>query len=111
MAWSAPVPAFMTLVVVAAGLAVSGSFLPELGLAHVIRRRRREIMESFPDALDLMVVCVESELGLDAALIRVARRIATLHPFLAAELDWVALELRAGKSREDALRNFAQRPS
>ncbi len=101
--------AFTTLVAVAAGLAVSGSFLPEFRLAYLIRRRRRVIMESFPDALDLMVVCVESGLGIDAALIRVARRIAALHPCLAAELDWVALELRAGKSREDALRNFAER--
>lgn len=101
--------AFVTLAAVAAGLAISGSLLPELRLAYLIQRRRRVIMESFPDALDLMVVCVESGLGIDAALIRVARRIAALHPFLAAELDWMALELRAGKSREDALRNFAER--
>lgn len=91
------------------GLAVAGLQAPVAWLNRRIARRQRTIAESFPDALDMMVVCVEAGLGLDAALARVATQIAPAHPRLAAELDTVTLELRAGKSREDALRNFAAR--
>ncbi len=90
-------------------LASAGSALPGSWLARRIGRRRRESAESFPDALDMMVVCVEAGLGLDAALARAGAQIAPVHPLLAAELDRVTLELRAGKGREEALRNFAAR--
>jgi len=72
-------------------------------------RYRRAIARGFPDALDMMVVCVEAGLGLDAALSRVGGQIAPAHPLLAAELALVALELLAGKSREAALRACAAR--
>jgi len=90
-------------------LAVAGFATPGLWLTRRIKRRQRTIAESFPDALDMMVVCVEAGLGLDAALSRVGIQMAAAHPLLAAELERVTLELRAGKSREDALRNFAAR--
>jgi tight adherence protein C len=84
---------------------------PPIWLSRRIENRQRAIAESFPDALDMMVVCVEAGLGLDAALARVGTQIAPAHPLLAAELERVTLELRAGKNRDDALRNFAARVS
>lgn len=91
------------------GLAVAGLYLPSLWVSHRIARRQREVAESFPDALDMLVVCVEAGLGLDAAFTRVGMQIARAHPVLAQQFGLVALELRAGKSREDAMRNLAMR--
>ncbi len=93
------------LMVAAAG----GVLAPGFWLARRIARRQRSIAESFPDALDMMVVCVEAGLGLDAALARVGTQIAPAHPLLAGELELVTLALRAGKGRDDALRTFATR--
>jgi tight adherence protein C len=86
-----------------------GYYLPNAILAHRIARRQRDILEAFPDALDLMTVCVEAGLGLDAALLRVATEMEFTHPTLAEELHLVTLELRAGSSKEKALRNLALR--
>lgn len=86
-----------------------GYYLPNLILRHLIAQRQREIFESFPDALDLMTVCVEAGLGIDAALGRVAADIETKSPALSEELRLVGLELRAGSDRERALRNLAAR--
>src|SRR6185503_4737069 len=63
----------------------------------------------FPDALDLMLVCVEAGLGLEAAFSRVGMEITTSHPRLAEQFGAVVLELRAGRSHEDALRRMADR--
>ena len=71
--------------------------------------RQREIFETFPDALDLMTVCVESGLGLDAALAKVTEEMRLKSIPLAEELHLVNLELRAGSTREKALRNLALR--
>ena len=101
--WQAAVPALV--------LAGGGFLLPNLWLARLIGRRQRRIAASFPDALDMMVVCVEAGLGLDATLARVGTHLAPVHPLLAVELERVTLELRAGKSRDEALRNFAERVS
>jgi tight adherence protein C len=89
--------------------ATAGYFLPDAILARIIAVRKRDIFESFPDALDLMTICVEAGLGLDAALARVAREIGMKSSVLAQELHLVALELRAGSSRERALRDLAIR--
>ncbi|MHA1599469.1 MAG: type II secretion system F family protein [Alphaproteobacteria bacterium] len=92
------------------GASAFGGFVsPAFWLTRRIKRRQRSIADSFPDALDMMVVCVEAGLGLDAALARVGTQISAAHPLLAAELDRMTLELRAGKGRSDALRNFAAR--
>ena len=72
-------------------------------------RRRRAAARSFPDMLDLLVVCMEAGLGTDAAIGRVAADMALTAPVLAAELQRVALELRAGAGKEDALRAMARR--
>jgi tight adherence protein C len=72
-------------------------------------RRQRQIVNAFPDALDLMLVCVEAGLGLEAAFARVGMEMTTSHPLLAEQFGVVVLELRAGRSREDALRRMADR--
>lgn len=90
-------------------VATVGYYLPNLILAHLISIRQREIFESFPDALDLMTVCVEAGLGVDAALARVADDIETKSEVLSEELKLVGLELRAGSDRVRALRNLATR--
>lgn len=86
-----------------------GYYLPNGVLDHLIERRQRRILEDFPDALDLMTVCVEAGLGLDAALLRVATELEPTSPVLSEELHLVNLELRAGNSKEKALRNLALR--
>jgi tight adherence protein C len=93
---------------VMAGLAV-GYILPHLWLDSRIKERQQAMREGFPDTLDMLVVCVGAGLGLDAAISRVATQIVRAQPILARELNFVALELRAGKSRADALENFAAR--
>jgi tight adherence protein C len=90
-------------------LAAIGYYLPNAVIARRIRLRQREIFEALPDALDLLVVCVEAGLALDAALSRVGEEIATRSKILAEELHLANLELRAGAGRERALRNLAQR--
>lgn len=93
-------------VVIAALLAL---YIPNLYVRVRADRRQREIINGFPDALDLMLVCVEAGLGLDAAFARVGMEITESHPLLAEQLGAVVLELRAGRSREDALRRMADR--
>lgn len=91
------------------GLGVAGLYLPPLWLSRRIARRQQAIAEGFPDALDMMVVCVEAGLGLDATFNRVGAELTRAHPELAMQFALVSLELRAGKSRADALRNLADR--
>jgi tight adherence protein C len=71
--------------------------------------RQRELLNHFPDAIDLLMVCVEAGLGLDAALARVTDELKIKWPTLADELRLVNLELRAGGTRQQALRNLALR--
>ena len=89
--------------------AAFGYYLPNMVLKNIIMRRQRELFESFPDALDLMTVCVEAGLAMDAALARVAREIGLKSRVLSDELSLVTLELRAGSSKEKALRGLAMR--
>lgn len=86
-----------------------GCYLPNLLLAHAIGQRKREIFENFPDAADVMLVCMEAGLGLDAALAKVAEESKRKSLALATELHLTNLEIRAGGSREAALRNLALR--
>ena len=89
--------------------AALGYYLPDLWLKHCLKERQREIFETFPDALDLMTVCVEAGLAMDAALARVAQEIGMKSEILAEELQLVTLELRAGSAKDKALRNLALR--
>jgi tight adherence protein C len=89
--------------------ALIGCYLPNALLSMLVRHRQREVFENFPDAADLMLVCVEAGLGLDAGLTRVADEIKRKSVALAEELHLTNLEMRAGASREAALRNLALR--
>jgi tight adherence protein C len=86
-----------------------GYILPGMVLARLAKRRQHRIRLALADALDLLVVSVEAGLGLDQALSRVGSELAFAYPDLADELRLINLELRAGKSRPEALRNLADR--
>ena len=89
--------------------ALMGLYLPALFVQIRGDRRREEMENGFPDALDLMLVCVEAGLGLESAFSRVGMEMADSHPLLAEQFAAVTLEMRAGRSREDALRRMADR--
>ena len=88
---------------------VAGLYLPSLFIRAKADRRQQEIVNGFPDALDLMLVCVEAGLGIETSFSRVGAEMARSHPLLAEQFGAVTLELRAGRSREDALRRMADR--
>ncbi|MEO7493436.1 MAG: type II secretion system F family protein [Massilia sp.] len=91
------------------GAALAGCYLPNLVLGLCLRRRTRQIFDSFPDAADLMLVCVEAGLGLDAALGKITDEIRFSSAALAEELQLTRLEMRAGGTREKSLHNLALR--
>lgn len=99
----------VSMLMLVASLMAFGYLLPNLLLARRIANRQFEIFESFPDAIDLTTVCVEAGLGLDAALSRVGTEMRLKSPVLGEELHLLNLELRAGSTRERALRNLALR--
>lgn len=86
-----------------------GYALPGIWLGRRVKKRQKILSVSLPDALDLLVVCVEAGLGLDQALMRVAQELRVAHPDLCDELDMVAAEIRVGKTRIDALRELSTR--
>lgn len=90
-------------------LAVIGFYLPTLWLWQKASERKLEVTHALPDALDLMVVCVEAGLGLNAAIVKVAQEIALASPVLATELRQVNNEMKAGVNRIDALRALSER--
>jgi tight adherence protein C len=90
-------------------VAAIGYYLPNIILRRLMFLRQREIFETFPDALELMTICIEAGLAMDAAIARVADEIKLTSPVLSEELHLVTLELRAGASKEKALRNLALR--
>ncbi|MDD5207679.1 MAG: type II secretion system F family protein [Desulfobacterales bacterium] len=96
-------------VLIASFLGIVGLILPDLWLSARTSGRVKRIVQGFPDALDLMVVCVEAGMGLDAAIQRVGEEVALPHPDLGDELKVLNLELRAGKARQQALRSLADR--
>jgi tight adherence protein C len=90
-------------------LAIVGFLVPDLVVQQKMEKRQLAIMEAFPDALDLLVVCVESGLGLDGAIQKVGHELSFSWPELGDELKLVNLELRAGKDRKEALKSLAER--
>ena len=97
------------LVIILVLMAIMGYYFPDLWLRFKIARRKEVILKAFPDALDLLVVCVEAGMGLDSAINRVAKEIKSNYKVLSDELILYNLELRAGKLRKDALKNLAMR--
>lgn len=90
-------------------LSFTGFILPDLWLRRKIKKRKQRLFRGFPDALDLLVVCVEAGMGLDSAINRVAEEIRLTNKTLSYELRLLNLELRAGKPRRDALSDLAMR--
>jgi tight adherence protein C len=95
------------IVAIIAGLI--GYVIPGLILARLIHNQKRRIENGLPDALDLMIVCVEAGCGLDQAILKTSVELEISHPELASELRMITTEVRAGKSRMDAFKNFAAR--
>jgi tight adherence protein C len=91
------------------GAALFGYLAPMQYLMFRIRRRQHAIEKGLPNALDLMVVCVESGLGLDQTVIQVAKELQFAYPEICQEFTMMNLEMRAGKRRIEALHNLADR--
>ena len=89
--------------------AACGYYTPAYWLRRAITARKDALQRAIPDALDLMVVCVEAGLGLDQAIGRVGEEVKRAHPVLSDELNILSLELRTGVARQEALRNLAHR--
>jgi tight adherence protein C len=97
------------ILLAAIGACVAGYYLPFIYLKNRISERQRQAREGFPDALDMLLVCVEAGLGLSAAIERVGKEVGRSHPVLAEQFGLVGLEMRAGTSRADALKNLSRR--
>jgi tight adherence protein C len=98
-----------TRVLTVAGAALAGYAAPGYYVTLRARRRQRRIRRGLPDALDLLVICVESGLGLDQAVMQTAKELEIAHRYISEEFTLVNLELRTGKRRAEALRNLADR--
>ena len=105
--FSSEPPGVGRIYIVSAIAALLGFYLPYLFVQAKADRRRTAIINGFPDSLDLLLVCVEAGLGLEAALDRVGREIASTHPLVAELFTETTLMMRAGASREDAMRRMA----
>ena len=102
-------PSASRLYMLLLGAVLLGLYLPSIYVSSRADNRAKEILNGFPDTLDLMLVCLEAGLGIDAAFSRVGSEITTSHPLLARLFAQVSLELRAGRSREVALRLLAKK--
>jgi tight adherence protein C len=89
--------------------ALAGFMIPEIWIIRRMRARQRRLRQGLPDAMDLLVICVEVGLGLDQAIMKVAEELLIAHPDLSQELQMVNLEMRVGKTRVEALRELAHR--
>ncbi len=101
-----PPSALIACYVVLAGV---GYYGPKVWLSNQIARRQSKIAEAFPDALDLMVICVEAGLSLNSAIGRIGDELKLAHKELSEEFHFLSLELRTGLSRQQALRNLSRR--
>jgi tight adherence protein C len=86
-----------------------GYLLPSIMVGRRLKKRQKEMQKALPDALDMLVVSVEAGLGLNQAMVRVSEEIYRISPVLSEQLALVNLEIRAGTSRPEALRNLAER--
>jgi tight adherence protein C len=92
-------------------LSAGGYFLPGFWLSRVVTARMREYRNGFPDFMDLMIVCSDAGMSMEAGIERVSRELAKTHPALAQNLQLVSIELRAGRGLDDALKSLADRLS
>jgi tight adherence protein C len=89
--------------------AVIGYYAPEFWLKRKIRARKKSIVNGLPDALDLMIVCIEAGSSLDQSIVKASDELEITHPALAEELRLITTEIRAGKPRLEAFKNFGER--
>jgi tight adherence protein C len=94
---------------IAAILVGVGFFLPYFWLRNRVAKRQYELMKAFPEAMDLLVVCVEAGMGLDSAINRVSREFSISSPALSQEFHILALEVKTGRSRKECWKNLALR--
>jgi len=94
---------------IALGLAGGGFYLPYFWLKNKIIKRKDELMKAFPEAMDILVVCVEAGMGLDAAISRVSKEFTHSCPALAGEFHILGLEVKTGRSRKECWMNLARR--
>jgi tight adherence protein C len=97
------------LALFAIGLCGAGLIAPRAIVDRMAEARREQLQQQFPDALDLMVVCIEAGLGVEAAFVRVGQEVRESHPRIATEFNVLSQELRAGRTRVEALRNLGER--
>lgn len=90
-------------------LAIAAYLVPGMVIGRMVTRRQSQIRNGLPDALDLIIVCVEAGLSLDQAVLKASEELALSHPALADELQHLINEVRAGKPRMEAFRNLADR--
>ena len=102
-------PSLVKMYVVGVWMALCGLYGPALFVRIKADRRQEQLIHAFPDALDLMLVCVEAGLGLESAFNRVGMEMTRSHPLLSEQMGEMVLELRAGRGMEDALRRLADR--
>ncbi len=96
-------------VLLGAVLAIVAYMLPAFWLSRQIEKRKKVIANGLPDALDLLIVCVEAGMGLDQGIAKAAEELTVSYPPLAQELKIITTEIRAGKPRMEAFKNFAER--
>ena len=89
--------------------AMAGYLIPSLWLTRKIEQRKKQIRNGLPDALDLLIVCIEAGSSLDQAVVKASDELSIAYPALAEELRLLTTEIRAGKPRLEAFRNFADR--
>jgi tight adherence protein C len=106
---SGATPSIFKLYFLLVPAALIGLYGPTLYIQIRADRRKQELINAFPDALDLMLVCVEAGLGLEAAFSRVGMEMMTSHPLLTEQFGMVVLELRAGRNHDEAFRRMADR--
>jgi tight adherence protein C len=100
---------FLTSAFAALWFAALGWIAPTFYVGAKVKRRQKEIVKALPDALDLLVVCVEAGLGLNQAIVRVSEEIDHVSALMSEQLALVNLEIRAGTPRDEALRNLGER--
>ncbi|NPD15281.1 type II secretion system F family protein [Xinfangfangia sp. D13-10-4-6] len=98
-----------SMLIYAAIPAIAGYYLPQYWVNKRVEKRKNEIIQGFPDALDMMLVCVEAGQALDQSIIRVGKESRAGYPALADEFDLVAQEVKAGKERTQVLRDMSDR--
>lgn len=109
VAYSSGVITLKMAMLISIGTAIAGVVAPGLWLDFQKSRRQTNLRRALPDALDVIIVCVEAGLSLNAALVRVARELSGAHPLLARELTIVHREIQMGTTTGAALKNMAQR--